>query len=233
MEVVRVLPPLVLAMLVASLSCAPDDSPRAPLAECAELQDMAPEDIPAVVERLNALPPPRDLSCFVASLPRPLSVVATSSVFSLQPADGELAPRIFILVGYRLILSVVARGDGASYLELGELVDETRSIKGELLFPLADDVPADEPYRRIIEDQRQCGFCHQGEEPHDTRPSAFVSPAFKPREDSLVPLSTLRSIRKECDTPEGDGEHCAMMRALFDYGPVWPGTFPDRMATFF
>lgn len=220
-------------MLLASLSCAPDDAPPHPLAKCAALQDVSPEDIPAVVERLNALPPPRDLSCFIASLPRPLSVVATSSVFSLQPADGALAPRIFILVGYRLILSVVATGDGAPYLELGELVDDKRSIKGELLFPLAEEVAADEPYTRIVEEERQCGFCHQGEEPHPTRPSAFVSPAFKPRDDVLVPLSELRAIREQCDTPEGEGEHCALMRALFDHGPVWPGSFPERMATFF
>src|SRR5690349_18615452 len=69
--------------------------PNAP--SCAAVGGAPPQTIEEVTERLNALPAPASLPCFVASLPRPLKVVATNSRFSVQPADGPNSPRIFIL----------------------------------------------------------------------------------------------------------------------------------------
>jgi hypothetical protein len=230
MAVVRVLSGL---LLVRSAGCAPEDEAEPdPLAACAEVGGGAPESVEAVVERVNALPQPHDLGCFLASLPRPLHLVATSSPFSLQPANGESSPRIFI-VGKRMIMSVVPSGPGAAYLELGERVDDERSIKGELVFPPAGLVAPDDPYTRIVEEERHCDFCHTDETPHPTRPHAFVSVAFRPNDETLVPLATLREVRATCDTPEGDGEHCALLRALFDHGEVWAGAFPASMGTFY
>jgi hypothetical protein len=233
MAVVR---PLLLLVLVASSGCAPDEEkspePPDPLADCAALGGSAPESVGDVVARLNALPEPRDVSCFVASLPRPLNVVATSSAFSLQPADGALSPRIF-LVSDRLILSVVPRGPGSHYIELGEVVDDRRTVKGELAFPLEGPVADDAPYREIVDEERHCEFCHQGDTAHPTREFASVSLAFRPRDEGLVPLSMLQTIREGCDSAEGDGEHCPMLRALFDHGEVREGAFPATFPTFF
>jgi hypothetical protein len=222
-----------LFLVLLGSACAPDEEAAPdPLAGCAAMGGSAPESVGDVVARLNALPEPRDLDCFIASLPRPLGVVATSSVFSLQPADGALAPRIF-LVSEGLIMSVVPRGPGSQYIELGEIADPMRTIKGELTFPLPAHVADDEPYRQIVDEERHCEFCHQNDTPHPTRPLASVSLGFRPREDVLVPLATLRTIRSECDTEEGEGEHCAMLRALFDHGEVTEGAFPDTFPTFF
>jgi hypothetical protein len=71
------------------------------------------------------------LPCFLQTLQRPLSLYATSSPISAQPADSERDPRIFVMME-PLILSVVAVGETSVYLELSELTSNTRSIKAEI-----------------------------------------------------------------------------------------------------
>jgi hypothetical protein len=202
----------------------------AELSACAVMGGATPARISDVVARINQLPPPASIACLVASLPRPLSVVATQSQFSAQPSAGPDSPRLFIMLG-ALTLSVVPEGDGQHLLEFGEWVTPLRTLKGELAFPVARPVGEDAPYHVLYMDQAvtTCGFCHANEEPHPTIPSAFVSDALRPAPRHELKLSELLKVRRACDDQAGSGPHCALLRALFDHGEVRQGAFEEQV----
>jgi hypothetical protein len=187
-----------------------------------------PNDIADVVARINSLPEP-SIACLVASLPRPLSLVASLGVTSLQPAANSNAPRIFIMLD-KLTLSVVAAGDTANRVELGEWVTPQRTLKGELRFPVSLPVASDEPYEGLVDVGQQvssCGFCHRSEEAHPTIAGAFVSDALQPAQLNELSLADLHMIHAECKV--SDGPHCWLLRALFDYGEVRQGAFASEV----
>jgi hypothetical protein len=233
---------LLSSVALGACSPAPEAEPD-PLAPCAALGGEPPRTIGDAVARIDALPE-ASLVCFVASLPRPLQLVATSSPFSLQPADGASSPRIFIL-GDGLFMSVVPTGPGSELLELGEQVElgeatKPRTVKGELHFPLTQPVSPSAPYDEVREEYgTRCGVCHRQEVPHPTLPGAFVSEPYRPREDTLIAFSDLRAMRAACDERDVDAgaaeedDPCPLLCALFDYGPVQPGLFSSEISTFF
>src|SRR4051812_3519066 len=96
------------------------------LQACAQVKEPARvTTIAAAVNRLNALPQPVTAPCFIASLPRPLDVVGTNSVFSAQPASSNQSPRMFVFLP-ALVASVVPEGDGAGVIELSQWMTPTR-----------------------------------------------------------------------------------------------------------
>jgi hypothetical protein len=188
------------------------------------------------VQLLNALPKPTSVACFVESLQRPLFAYATSSIFSAQPALSAQSPRVFLKLG-ELWISIVMDGDSSYLLEFGDLIagEQPRSIKGELLLPLRDVIPASAPYERVLFNQgTSCGLCHFSE----TRAvsssgiDAFVSIAFRPRVETRVSVDTLRAHEQACDV-RLEPHRCEMLSALFGGGEVVETPFPDSMATFF
>src|SRR5262245_57431332 len=74
----------------------PEHAASAALRTCAEAATGPVDTAAQFVERLNALPRPVSVACFVASLPRPLFLIATTSQMSAQPAGGRDSPRIFL-----------------------------------------------------------------------------------------------------------------------------------------
>ena len=100
--------------------------------------------IAAAVERLNELPRPVTVACFVAGLPRPLDLVGTFSVTSAQPAPRRDSPRIFVLLP-GLVVSVVPAGESAGLLEFSQWITPTRTLKGEVKLPLDAALAADAP----------------------------------------------------------------------------------------
>jgi len=201
-----------------------------PLAACAALGGDAPRTIGEVVDRINALPAPGTLLCFVASLPRPLSLVASSSPSSAQPSSGRNNPRIFIVSG-TLSMSVVPDGTGRNLLEFGEYVTPLRSTKGELAFPLTRPVAHDQPYQDPPDEQTVtlCGLCHTGQTPHPTITGAFVSDALRPARTYEMTLADVQKVRADCDTLQSNTPRCEMLRALFDYGEVKQGAFDEAI----
>jgi hypothetical protein len=188
------------------------------------------------VQLLNALPKPTSVACFVESLARPLTVHATNSGFSAQPALSSRSPRVFIKLG-QLWVSVVIDGESSYLVEFGDLLpnDPSRSIKGELELPLYEPVTASAPYERVkYGEGTVCGLCHYDERPADDMPftGAFASIAFRPREDSLVSIDSLRIEHQLCDW-EAQPHRCEMLSAVFDGGPVEETLFPTSMLTFF
>lgn len=192
----------------------------------------APQSIADVVERINVLPRPLSIACFVASLPRPLSVVATTSDFSVQPATGETNPRLFILTG-GLVLSVVPAGDSSHLLELGEWISTTRTIKAEIPFPIEASITHDTPYDVIYASGiTTCGLCHRNETIAPERAGAYASDAMRPAPQHYASLAVLYSELETCDFVD-DAERCRMLSALFDFGPVDEVSFSDELETFF
>lgn len=186
----------------------------------------------SAVARLNALPAPATPACFVAGLPRPLDVVATTSVVSAQPAAGRLSPRLFLLLP-GMVVSVVPDGAGAKLVELAEWDGPTRTLKGEVEFPLSSPLAADAPLARVHPSQgtTSCGLCHRNELPHSSIDGGFVSDAFRPDPGTLVPVSEVSAQHAAClETDLSD--RCVLLHALFDFGEVRQGAFSRDLALF-
>lgn len=188
--------------------------------------------ISGAVERANALPVSSP-SCFLASLARPLDVVASTSITSAQPAVGRESPRLF-LIDRALAISFVPAGDGAPLVEFGEWVTPTRTLKAELALPLTAPLTADEPFTRVHfgATGTSCGLCHREEAPHPSIPGAYVSLAFRPSTRTLVPFSELTAAHDACTRDEDASERCLMFHALFDFGVVRPGAFSAEVPLF-
>lgn len=204
----------------------PEDPTVDPLAACAALELAEPRTIDDVVTRIDALPA-ATIECLVASLPRPLSLVASLSATSLQPAANSNTPRIFVLYD-GLLMSVVGGGDGAHRIEFGQWVTETRTLKAEIRYPIARPLAREAPYQGLVDVGQtvsSCGFCHNQEEPHPTIAGAFVSDALAPAGLFELSVADVRAIRAGCT----DEPYCAILRALFDYGDVRQGTFPAEV----
>ncbi|HSO34161.1 MAG TPA: hypothetical protein VLT33_16615, partial [Labilithrix sp.] len=203
------------------------------LRRCAEARG-EPSTITDAVARLGALPPAAGGPCFIATLPRPLAVVATFGVTSAQPARGKSSPRIFFLLP-KLVISAVPDGDGSKVLELGEWVSATRTIKGEVGLPVAAPLAIDAAFQRVLQgsDRTMCATCHRGEEPHPSIPNAFVSAAFKPQPGTFVTVAELEALHDTCTRANDPSERCAMLHAVFDFGDVTPGAFEPEVETFF
>lgn len=199
---------------------------------CAAMGGATPATIADVVARINALPAPATIACLVASLPRPLSVVATTSPSSAQPAGGSDSPRLFI-VSDTLTLSVVAGGHAENLLEFGQFVTPLRSIKAELAWPLERRVTDADPYQRVLQPKHAisvCGLCHANETPHESIPNAFVSDALRVATYYEKPISEVRALRDGCTKRRDESDaRCDILRALFDYGEVREGAFDDAI----
>jgi hypothetical protein len=192
----------------------------------------APHTVDDVIARLNALPRPVSIACFVASLPRPLPLVGTTSRFSAQPAGGPDDPRLFLFTPGTL-LSVVPDGDGKDLLEVGEIVTTSRTLKAEFKLPLDREVTRDDAYAHLdfAPTVSSCGLCHAQEEPHPAHRVARVSVALKPNARSLVPLERLRAFAAACDV-EANRARCLTWQGLFGYGEVVGTVFPSSFADF-
>jgi len=240
---VKHLPFAVLSLL---LGCGPSPSTPGPdggpgkheasaaLRACAEAGGGAAIDSAGqLVELLNALPRPVSVPCVVASLRRPLSLVATTSTMSAQPAGGPDSPRLF-LVSPTMVISVVPSGVGAPLIETGEWVTSTRTIKGELELPAAGDLPLDAAYTRVAMStgRSTCALCHRDEAPHDTRAGAYVSAAYRPNPGEELALATVAELHDGCVASGEAGPRCDMLHALFDFGAVQQGAFRRQVALF-
>jgi hypothetical protein len=195
----------------------------------------APRSILQAINLVNALPKPVTLSCFLESLARPMLAYATEGIISAQPAVGARSPRVFLYYD-PLILSVAPDGAGRHLVEFGELVSPTRSLKGEIEFPVEAELAPEAAFERLMftDERTVCSICHAEEE---TTPlldftGAYVSRALRPSPDERVPLANVAIEAQLCD-PELEPERCATLHALFDGGDVLEWDFPDEMLTFY
>lgn len=196
----------------------------------------SPQSIEEAVAHIQALPGPVDVPCVLESFSRPLSLLASSSPFSAQPARGDANPRLFVFFD-GLILSFATTGHGATLVEFAEFVGPTTTIKGELEFPLDPATLETEAVftQVMFEDGgSNCRFCHRNEVPVDPElyPNAFASDALAAREDTILDLEDVRVYARYCDARD-DPMRCAIYDAVFDAGEVVDGAFDPEIQTIF
>lgn len=194
-----------------------------------------PQTIAEAVAHIKALPEPIDVPCVLESFARPLPLLATSSVFSAQPGQGNASPRLFVFFD-GLILSFATVGYGAQLVEFAEFVGPTTTVKGELELPAdTDAIDVDAAITRIQDEDfgTVCRLCHRNEEPSDEiYPGSFASDALAPRADTLIELDEVRMHAQTCD-PREDAQRCAIFDAVFLPGEVIPGDFDPEIQTIF
>lgn len=203
------------------------------LEACAALRGPV-ESIAQTVERLNTLPRPVNVPCFVASIARPLDLVVTTSTVSAQPSESSKSPRIFIMK-QGIAIGVVPSGVGAHLLELGEWQTTKLTLKGEIEFPLAAPLAADAPLTRILMNNGMttCALCHRYENPHPSIAHGYVSAAYRPNPGTLLTLDALTAEHQACVDASDTSERCEMFHALFDFGQVRAGAFSKDVELFF
>ena len=200
------------------------------LRRCAESKGDL-ESIADAIARLNAIiDRGGDGACFVATLPRPLPVVATLNPTSAQPAGGRGAPRLLLMLP-KLVVTAVPEGAGSKVLEFGQWTGTTTTIKGEVRLPVTAPLTADAAYLHILDgnDRTTCGTCHGAEEPHPTIANAFVSKALKPANE--VTVTELEELHTLCITTGLESPRCNFIHALFDFGEITQGAFSPVVET--
>lgn len=202
------------------------------LRRCAESKGEV-RSITEAVTRLNSLiAKGGDGACFVATLPRPLAVVATFNKASAQPAGGLGAPRIFLMLP-KLVITAVPDGEGSKVLEFGEWTGSTSTLKGEVALPVTAPLAADAAFTRILQtsgNTTTCGSCHGAEDPHPTIAKAFISDALRPSNE--VSLPELEELHRLCIQAGTTGERCDFIHALFDFGEITQGAFSPAVRVF-
>lgn len=210
----------------------PDHEAGDALKACAAAGTEAVSTIDAVVARFNELPS-ASAACLVASLPRPLDVVATSATISAQPAVSKHSPRLFLLTP-GIVITVVPEGEAASRVELGQWVSATRTIKAEIKLPFSPPLARESAFDHILygEQQTSCALCHRNERPNPAFPGSYVSDAYRPLPSALIPLAGLRAEHAACVASGDTSQRCSMFHALFDFGAVTAGAFANDVALF-
>ncbi|MFT3708201.1 MAG: hypothetical protein QM817_11160 [Archangium sp.] len=210
----------------------PAHRPPASLSTCTSPTLAPTTSITSLTERINQLPPSSPV-CLLASLPRPLQLVASSSITSAQPAPSRDTPRLF-LIGGDVALSFVPGGDGVHLVEFGQWMSKTRTLKGELELPRADDGFAlDAPLTRVRfnASMTTCGLCHRDEQ-LDSNTGGYTSLAFRPARETLVNFADVVREHELCTRTEDASERCLYFHALFDFGEVKAGTFDAEVSLF-
>lgn len=188
--------------------------------ECEEqlaLQAEVPSTIDAVTEHINSLPKPLTAPCLVASFKGPLSVHLLASAGSAQPAPRPESPRIFI-VKDNLMISLVPEGPARNLVEFGEVVAPMVSVKGELVFPIGEDISLSAPYDTIKMEgleRTNCSTCHSNEYRVTDfgTGEAYASDLVTGLPMHRVSPKGLADLAKTCGG-DGDNFRCAMLRFL-------------------
>ncbi len=187
-----------------------------------------PQTIEETIKLINALPKPASVDCFLNSLKAPLSVFATSSTFSAQPAVDVNSPRIFILKN-KLVLSVVPAGTGRNVLEFSEVDGTLDSFKGEVQFPVTEMVTVDTIVSHIsaTTNASTCLVCHSSERksPYKSMGNMFASRIVRPTESQRVQYPYLRAQATSCN-PAINKVRCDILSAIYVKGQATDGSFP-------
>ncbi len=228
---------LCLAALRCTSAPAPEDPSTRTLAAC-RAAAAAPGSLRTVADftrHVNMLPRPVTVPCFVASLPRPLSIVAATSPISGQPTPDADNPRLFLLFP-TITITVLADGTAAEQIEFAEWVDATHSLKAELAMPPRPNLADDAAFARVRLDGgvgTTCGLCHRDELPSERIPSAFVSLAYRPPTSALIGFGQLPVIAAaSCAGSRVSSGRCLFWHALMDYGELRPGAFDPSVGLF-
>lgn len=181
-----------------------------------------PRTIADLVTLLNVLPKPVSVGCLLQTLPRPLTIEASSDQMSFQPAFGPANPRILIHTEL-LTITVVPTGEGSNVVEMSELREADTSTKGELPFPITVAIQSGDPFVRVQDsaDATKCSVCHINETLDSSIQfeRAFKSKVLRPLPQYVVPLEDVVYQFNRCDSTT-DAKRCEILDGIFGYGEV-------------
>jgi hypothetical protein len=133
------------------------------------------------------------------------------------------------------VMSIVPAGEGAALLEFGEQRPGFRSLKAEIMFPVAAGLDPSAPFDRLMFDSQftTCGGCHAAEQQESeiSGVGRFVSRSLRPLPRNRVSAESLRTELEVCDRAL-EPQRCAMLDGLLGWGLVTERDFPVEMATF-
>lgn len=196
------------------------------------VQNLKMEDI---VGLINTLPKPVTIPCVLDTLPRPFALNATDSDLSVQPGKGMESPRIFIVIDF-LIITFTLSEDVEPALEFSQLLSDDRSVKGEIAFPVSQDLLPEAPYLQVVRAGNvgtRCAGCHFGEQPAGSAfpENVFSSRALRPFDRQNVSLEILKALKNNC--AGSHSERCDMLNAIYNGDPPTEYKFPAAMPTLF
>jgi hypothetical protein len=191
-------------------------------------------NIETMVKLINTMKKPVTLPCLIDVLPANISINATSSKLSAQPAENEENPRLFFKFG-SLILSTRTSGAGSGNLELSEFFGNEKSVKAEIALPITKNLTPEDPYKRILKDDlsgTKCAGCHFNEEPKSDQPNEyrFYSKAIRPFVRQEININTLKKYQEECKPY--DNYRCQILDSIFRKLPIW-FDFDEDTPTFY
>ena len=126
-------------------------------------------------------------------------------------------------------MSVVPAGEGAEFLEFAEIVDAMSSVKGELQFPILENIAASAPYDRIRSGNgTNCRFCHGNEVayPGIKTGQAFASTVLPPDPFLQINQPYLKNQSSICDN-QSDSGRCRLLNAIYIKGQAQDVPFPQ------
>jgi hypothetical protein len=196
-----------------------------------------PGTVDELTELVNLLPRPATVPCLIQSLKRPLNIYITNSTQSAQPAASNESPRVFIFTG-NLILSIVPVGATSEFLEVSQLISDTRSIKAELKFPFNSSISKSLAYDTVNPNGNgvtTCKGCHGTDflDSSITHSDAYNSEAIKPFPSMKISPATLEVQSIICDSTNTQSYRCKLIQSIFKQGNVINKEFPTAMDTFF
>ena len=189
-----------------------------------------PRSMKEVLTLINAMPKPLTVPCFLDALRRPHAIQATKNTLSGQPAYSTTSPRIFLIKGLTLFISVVPSGPFMDVIEFGEVVGNgDKSVKAELFFPITKNLTETEFYETVLNSSKSgttCGPCHGGDgaAPEGFPATAFQSPIVQPFAGQRVSLLSIQNHAELCKTQVLD--ECPILQSILYGGKTTEREFP-------
>jgi hypothetical protein len=183
-----------------------------------------PTTFEGVVDLVNKLPKPVTVNCFLYNYDHPLEIFAVDNQLNAQPSGGPDNPRIFIFKD-DFMISVVPLGGGKDNIEFSKIVNEGKSVKGDLHFPIEETIEDDEIFSNIINEANDgtvCRLCHGQESLYSGL--SYSSNIIVPEENLRITKQDLSEEIKKCRTETSS--RCAMINYIYSAGEVsdisWP-----------
>ncbi len=183
-----------------------------------------PTTFEGVIALVNKLPKPVTVNCFLYNYDHPLEIFAVDNQLNAQPSGGPDNPRIFVIKD-DFMISVVPLGDGKDNIEFSKIVNEGKSVKGDLHFPIEETIEEDEIFSGIVNETNDgtvCRLCHGQESLYSGL--SYSSNIIAPDENLRITKQDLSEEIKKCRTDASS--RCAMINYIYSAGEVsdipWP-----------
>ena len=130
-------------------------------------------------------------------------------------------------------MSFAPSGIGMRLLEMSEMISTSASVKGEIVFPVQQNLMPDAPYTHILNQGfgggTNCRGCHSGETPYTSASGpAYSSNFVRPDPTKRIAHPYMQYLTKRCG---GAGDYrCKMLRAIFQDEKNTASNFPKTIA---